>query len=84
MKSSEPLERWKREANERREAEERERQAREAREQRQASNNWESWWAMIDQRIEQWLVAKRNPLTQATGEVLGQFRAELRKEFAAR
>jgi hypothetical protein len=58
--------------------------AREAREQRQASNNWESWWAMINQRIEQWLVAKRNPLTQASGEVLGRFRAELRKEFAAR
>jgi hypothetical protein len=84
LKSSEPLECWKREANERREAEERKRQAREAREQRQASNNWESWWAMINQRIEQWLVAKRNPLTQASGEVLGRFRAELRKEFATR
>ena len=53
----------------RREAEERKRQAREAeaREQRQASNNWESWSAAIDQRIEQWLVAERNLLIEATG-----------------
>lgn len=66
-----------------REAEERKRQAREAeaREQRQASNNWESWSAAIDQRIEQSLVAERDLLIEATGKALGQIRAQLRDEF---
>jgi hypothetical protein len=81
LRSSEPLERWKREANERRAAEERERQARKAREQQQASNNWENWWAAIDQRIEQWIEQYRDLYVQATGDALGEVREELREEF---
>jgi hypothetical protein len=81
LRSSEPLERYKREANERREAEERERQARKAREaeakQRAASTGWENWWAAVDQRIAQW----RDLFVEATGDALGEVREELREEF---
>jgi hypothetical protein len=38
-------------------------------------------WAAIDQRIQQHIEAAEKPLVDATGEVLGMFRAQLRKEF---
>jgi hypothetical protein len=88
-----PVETRRRELAEERERQARE--AREAEEKRQvAANDWygaadrrvhehlQNWlWNAIDERIKQHIELAQKPLVEATGEVLGQFRAALRHEF---
>jgi hypothetical protein len=71
------------------------RKAREAEEKQQAvATNWyaavdgrfhehlANWlWGAIDERITQHIKIAQKPLVEATGDVFGQFRAQLRREF---
>jgi hypothetical protein len=79
--SSEPLEKWKREHEESAKREQDAREALRRRDEVGVAANWDSWWAQIDSRIEQYVAHTREVMGEATGEVIGEIRADLRKEF---
>src|SRR5262245_15899353 len=79
--SSEPMQKWKREAEE---SDKRQKDAREAlrrHNEEAVAAKWDNWWAQIDQRIEQHVAYAREVMGEATGQAIGELCADLRDEF---
>src|SRR5262245_65803725 len=79
--SSERMQKWKREAEE---SDKRQQEAREAmrrHDEEAVAANWDSWWAQIDQRIEQHVAYAREVMGEATGQAIGELCADREKEF---
>ena len=79
--SSEPLQKWKREAEQSAKREEEAREARRRRDDEAVAANWDSWWAEIDRRVEQHVTYTREVMGEATGQAIGELCADLREEF---
>jgi hypothetical protein len=64
--SSEPLQKWKREAEASAKREEEAREALRRHDTEAVAANWDSWWAQIDRRIEQHVAYTREVMGEAT------------------
>src|SRR5262245_46962142 len=79
--SSEPLQKWKREAEE---SDKRQQDAREAlrrHDEEAVAAKWNNWWVEIDRRIDQHVAYARPVMGEATGQAIGELCADLEKEF---